>query len=87
MKVTSTYSQMSIKWVLGYTGVLLLFFVYALLWQQILKKVTLVTAYAFKGTCIIFTLLFSMIIFGEVITWNNIIGSLAIISGIILMFA
>lgn len=87
MKETSSYPQMSVRWVVGYAGVLFLFFIYALLWQQVLKKVTLVTAYAFKGTCIIFTLLFSMMIFGEVITVNNVIGSLAIIAGIILMFA
>lgn len=87
MKLTSSYQQLSLEWILGYVVVLFLFFIYALLWQQILKKVTLLIAYVFKGSSIIFTLFLSMIIFGETITLSNVIGCLVIISGLILMFA
>lgn len=42
------------------------------------------TAYMFKGTSLIFVLLFSALLFGEGITINNLIGSAIIIAGIVL---
>ena len=58
--------------------------VYALLWQQIIMRMPLSTAYMFKGTSLIFVLLFSALLFGEAITLNNVIGAIIIIIGIIL---
>jgi len=57
---------------------------YSLIWQQILKKVPVSDAYMFKGSSLIFVLLISAAIFGEGITINNVIGSLMIVSGIVL---
>ncbi len=87
MKVISSYPQMGVEWILGYCFILFLFFLYAIFWQQILKRVTLVTAYVFKSSCIIFTVLLSMLFFGETISLTNILGCLIIISGIVLMFS
>ena len=58
--------------------------VYAILWQQVIKRIELSTAYMFKGTTIIFTMLFAYWLFGEQITWNNILGAVIIIIGIVL---
>ena len=58
--------------------------IYAICWQQILRRVELSTAYMFKGTSLIFVMLLAFIIFGETITWANIIGAAVIIIGIIL---
>ena len=58
--------------------------VYAFLWQQVLSRMPLSTAYMFKGTSLIFVLLFSVVLFGETITWTNILGSVIIIAGITL---
>lgn len=58
--------------------------VYAILWQQIIKKMPISDAYMFKGTTIIFTMLIAALIFGEAITVTNIIGSIIIIGGIAL---
>ena len=57
---------------------------YAILWQQILKRVELSLAYMFKGTSIVFVMLLAHMIFGEQITWNNTIGAIIIILGIVL---
>ncbi len=70
-----------ILWILGAIGVM---GVYAYLWQQILARVPLSTAYMFKGTSLIFVLLLSLLLLGEGITWQNILGSTIIVSGIIL---
>ena len=58
--------------------------VYALLWQQVIVRMPISTAYMFKGTSLIFVLLFSVLLFGEAITLNNVIGAVIIIAGIIL---
>lgn len=56
--------------------------VYALIWQQALKKFTLVTAMASKGVVVIFSLVWSVILFREEVTIYNIIGAVVIIGGI-----
>lgn len=68
-------------WMAGAVGVM---GVYAILWQQVLKRVELSTAYMFKGTGMIFGLLIAWLILGEQITINNMIGAAVIITGIVL---
>ena len=58
--------------------------VYAILWQQIIKRMRVSDAYMFKGTSIIFVLLLSHLFFGEAITLTNALGALLIIGGIAL---
>ena len=68
-------------WIAGAIGVM---GVYALLWQQVIARMPLSTAYMFKGTSLIFVLIFSALLFNETITISNIIGSVVIIAGILL---
>ena len=70
-----------LMWIAGAVGVM---GVYALLWQQVIARMPLSTAYMFKGTSLIFVLLISALLFGEAITMNNVIGAVIIIIGIIL---
>jgi len=58
--------------------------VYAIIWQQIIKRMPVGDAYLFKGTGVVFGLLIAHFMFGEVITLNNVIGSAVIIAGITL---
>ena len=68
-------------WIAGAVGVMA---VYALLWQQVIMGMELSTAYMFKGTSLIFVLLISVLLFGETISLNNVIGAGIIIAGIVL---
>lgn len=68
-------------WISGAIGAMGL---YALLWQQIIIRMPISTAYMFKGTSLIFVLLISSLLFGEAVTTNNLIGSAIIIIGIVL---
>lgn len=68
-------------WIAGAVGVM---GVYALMWQQIITRMPISTAYMFKGTSLIFVLLISSLLFGEAMTTNNFIGSAVIITGIVL---
>lgn len=68
-------------WLLCAVGVIGL---YALLWQRIIARMDISTAYMFKGLSLVFVLLFSFFLFGELITVNNLLGSTLIITGIVL---
>lgn len=56
--------------------------VFAIMWQLLLELIPLTTAYLRKGILYILILIWSVILFKEQITWNNIIGSIIIIVGI-----
>lgn len=56
--------------------------VYAIIWQQVLKRFTLVTAMSSKGIVVVFGLMWSVLLFGEKISIYNIIGAIIIVAGI-----
>lgn len=81
-KVAGKSAVLSFSFVFFYGLVMLDLFIYAIVWQQILKKLPLVTAYANKAVTVIWGILWGMLIFKETITIWNIIGALIIILGI-----
>ena len=83
-KYASQQEFMSWNYTVGLIGAIGVMGLYAVLWQQILKRIELSMAYMFKGTSIIFVMLLAYLLFGEQITWNNIIGAIIIIVGIVL---
>lgn len=83
-KYASQQEFMSWNYTVGLIGAIGVMGLYAVLWQQILKRIELSLAYMFKGTSIVFVMLLAYILFGEQITWNNIVGAIIIISGIVL---
>ena len=84
-KLAGQSEFLSIKFIVFYGLVVLDLFIYALVWQQLLKKLPLVTAYANKAITVIWGLLWGMIFFGEKITLWKIVGALIIIIGIYLV--
>lgn len=85
MKYYSKFSSSNVSFYKGITLIFILFFIYSLLWQQILKLFKLFTAFSFKGSTIIFTLILSKFFFGDEILPTNILGSLIIIAGIVVV--
>lgn len=83
-KYASQQEMGSVAYCLGLAGAIGVMGAYAICWQQILKRVELSTAYMFKGTSLIFIMLFAFALFGEPITIMNIIGASVIITGITL---
>lgn len=66
-----------------FVGLLLLALcIYAIVWQQLIKRIPLSTAYPFKGIVVVYNLVWAALLFGERITLANVIGSLLILSGI-----
>ena len=56
--------------------------VFAIMWQFLLELIPLTTAYLRKGILYILILIWSVILFNETVTINNIIGRIIIIAGI-----
>ena len=83
-KMASRHEMLSWPYLLWLAGAIGVMGVYALLWQQVLKRIELSLAYMFKGTSMIFGLLIAWSILGEQITLNNMIGAAIIIVGIAL---
>ena len=59
--------------------------IYAVLYQQVLKKMSLTTAYANKGTTIVWSIILGYLVFHEQITVVNFIGAMIVMAGIIYM--
>jgi uncharacterized membrane protein len=59
--------------------------IYALLWQQALRRFPLVKAFSNKGAVVIWNLLWAAVLFHEQITVFNLIGSLIIMIGIMVV--
>ena len=83
-KMASQQDVLSLPYLLWIAGAVVVIGFYALLWQQVIARMPVSTAYMFKGTSLIFVLIFSVFLFNEPITISNIIGSVIIIIGILL---
>lgn len=84
-KMAALQTPFSWPYLLWFAGAVAIIGIYAILWQQVLRRIELSTAYMFKGTTLIFTMLIAALLFGEAITVPNIIGSIIIITGITLL--
>jgi drug/metabolite transporter (DMT)-like permease len=58
--------------------------IYAILWQQVIKRMPVSDANILGGVTTIFGLMIAHFVFDEPITFNNIIGTIIIISGMTL---
>lgn len=81
-KLAAEQTFLSFKFILFYGILLLNLAVYALLWQQILKRLPLVTAYANKAVTVIWGMLWGYLFFQELIRLQQILGGLIIIAGV-----
>ena len=83
-KLAANEEFLSFKFCLCYGGIIILLGIYAIFWQQIIKRLPLTSAFANKAITIIWGILWGMLFFNEKLTLGMIIGSLLIISGIVL---
>lgn len=83
-KLAADAAFMSPAFIGYYGGVLLILAIYAIGWQQIIKRMPLTTAYANKAVTIVWGIVFGMIFFGETVTPLMIVGALVIVAGIVL---
>ncbi len=58
---------------------------YAILWQQAIKRIDLSIAYANKAMCVLWSMVWAVLIFHNNITLPNVIGVLFVIIGTIVL--
>ena len=82
-KLAGQQPFLSFKFVLFYGLVILLLGIYALLWQQIIKRMPLTTAYANKAVTVVWGRVWGALLFQEDITLQKCIGAAIIVVGVI----
>jgi len=83
-KEASGHPVMSPGWILFYGLVIVILGIYALGWQQIIKRMPLSTAYANKAATVVWGQIWGLVFFNEKVTPGKLIGVIIIIIGIVL---
>lgn len=84
-KFAAAEEFLSFKFILYYGLALFGLAVYAFAWQQIIKHMPLITAYANRGVTVIWGIIWGSIIFSEEITVKKLIGAIIIVCGILVL--
>ena len=84
-KLASGQEFLSMKFILMYGAIVMLLAVYAVLWQQVLKKLPLTTAFANKSAVMIWGMIIGAVMWHEKITPLMIAGTFVIIAGVCLV--
>ena len=82
-KLASGEELLSLRFCGFYAGIIVLLGIYAIVWQQLIKHLPLIFAYANKAVTIIWGLIWGYLLFSESITLNKVIGALVVIAGIV----
>ena len=75
---------MSVRFCLYYGTVILLLGVYAIGWQQVIKRIPLTTAFANKAVTVVWGLVWGALFFREAVTPGKLLGAALVIVGVIL---
>ena len=86
-KLCSNEPFLSFRYFFFFGLQLLTLFIYALIWQKVLKQMPLTIAYANKGITIIWGMLIGLLFFDEQVSLFNVIGALIIIIGTVVMIS
>ena len=84
-KFASGQEFMSFKFILYYGLEMLILAVYAVVWQQLIKKFDISVAYANKAMGLLWSIVWAILIFNETITIKYVIGVVIVIVGTIIV--
>ena len=84
-KLASEQESFSFMFIMYYGLELVILGIYALLWQQIIKKFELSVAYANKAVTLIWGMIWGSLLFKEQITLTKAAGILLVIVGIVIL--
>ena len=83
-KLASQQSFLSWQFILYYGIIIALLGVYAIGWQQIIKRLPLTTAFANRAVTVVWGIIWGAVFFSESITISKIIGATFVICGVAL---
>lgn len=82
-KNAAQFEFLSIPFILCYGGMMMILVIYAILWQQIIKRLPLTMAFANKAITIVWGMVLGGIFFKETFSFKQIIGAIVIMIGVI----
>lgn len=83
-KLAAGESFLSARFCIYYAVIIVLLGVYAIGWQQVIKRIPLTTAFANKAVTVVWGLVWGWFFFGESITPGKLIGAGMVIAGVVL---
>ena len=83
-KMSAGAPFLSLKFCLCYGSIIGLLGLYAIGWQQIIKRMPLTTAFANKAVTVVWGMVWGVIFFQETITPGKLIGAALVILGVVL---
>lgn len=84
-KFASAQEPFSLNFILLYGLELCVLGVYAILWQQLIKRMELSVAYSNKAVVLLWAMVFGALLFKEQITLTKVAGILLVIFGIVVL--
>lgn len=84
-KFASAQEPFSLNFILLYGLELCVLGVYAILWQQLIKRMELSIAYSNKAVVLLWAMVFGALLFKEQITLTKVAGILLVIVGIVVL--
>lgn len=85
-KMASQHALMNGEFILCYGGMICVLGVYAVGWQQVIKRLPLTTAYANRAVTVIWGIVWGALLFQEDLAWQKIVGAVVVLLGVV-MFA
>lgn len=82
-KLAGNESFLSIRFWIYFSGVIILLGVYAIGWQQVIKKLPLTTAFANKALTIVWGIVWGFLIFNENVTKRKLFGAGIVMLGVV----
>ena len=83
-KMAANEPFLGIKFCFYYFAVIILLGVYAIGWQQIIKRIPLTMAFANKAVTVVWGIIWGILLFQESVSLKKLVGAVLIILGIIL---
>lgn len=83
-KLAAEEPFLSFRFCLCYAGVIALLGLYAIGWQQIIKRLPLTMAFANKAVTVVWGLLWGVLFFQERMTVGKIAGAVLVIAGVVI---
>ena len=83
-KIAGNYPFLSLQFCIFYGMVIILLGIYAIGWQQIIKRIPLSVAFANKAVTVIWGSVWGFLLFHEAVTMGKVIGATLVIIGVVL---
>lgn len=83
-KLAGAVPFLSFKFILYYGILIVILGIYAIGWQQVIKRLPLTTAFANKAVTVVWGIIWGALVFKEQITVGKVVGAVLVITGVVI---